>query len=185
MSDRVRDCMSLAFLAVLPRGEWRVTPVCFTPNPLCLDQIKRGLLEIESAGETRSRLRLTDKGRALFASRPDGTLIPPVVTYQGKAKTRRVEVVIPPAGVTPGATAALPVRHDLANHSPDGFNWGYGGSGPAQLALAITAHALGNDAVALRHYQHVKAELVAALDGDADFILTRDAVLRVIQETAR
>ena len=23
------------------------------------------------------------------------------------------------------------------NHSPDGFNWGYGGSGPAQLALAI------------------------------------------------
>ena len=25
----------------------------------------------------------------------------------------------------------------LANHSPDGFNWGYAGSGPAQLALAI------------------------------------------------
>lgn len=25
----------------------------------------------------------------------------------------------------------------IANHSPDGFNWGYGGSGPAQLALAI------------------------------------------------
>ncbi len=23
------------------------------------------------------------------------------------------------------------------NHSPDGFNFGYGGSGPAQLALAI------------------------------------------------
>lgn len=23
------------------------------------------------------------------------------------------------------------------NHSPDGFNWGYGGSGPAQLALAV------------------------------------------------
>lgn len=25
----------------------------------------------------------------------------------------------------------------MINHSPDGFNWGYGGSGPAQLALAI------------------------------------------------
>jgi hypothetical protein len=25
----------------------------------------------------------------------------------------------------------------LINHSPDGFNWGYGGSGPAQLALAV------------------------------------------------
>lgn len=23
------------------------------------------------------------------------------------------------------------------NHSPAGFNWGYGGSGPAQLAIAI------------------------------------------------
>ncbi len=30
-------------------------------------------------------------------------------------------------------------RLDLANHSPDGFSWGYGGSGPAQLALAILA----------------------------------------------
>ena len=25
----------------------------------------------------------------------------------------------------------------IRNHSPDGFAWGYGGSGPAQLALAI------------------------------------------------
>jgi len=25
----------------------------------------------------------------------------------------------------------------VRNHSPDGFAWGYGGSGPAQLALAI------------------------------------------------
>jgi len=25
----------------------------------------------------------------------------------------------------------------VRNHSPDGFNWGYGGSGPAQLALAV------------------------------------------------
>ena len=26
---------------------------------------------------------------------------------------------------------------DEVNHSPDGFQWGYGGSGPAQLAYAI------------------------------------------------
>jgi len=30
-------------------------------------------------------------------------------------------------------------RNDLMNHSPDGFEYGYGGSGPAQLALAILA----------------------------------------------
>ncbi|HMF28341.1 MAG TPA: DUF6166 domain-containing protein, partial [Candidatus Cybelea sp.] len=33
----------------------------------------------------------------------------------------------------------LPLRLDLYNHSPDGFEIGYGGSGPAQLALAILA----------------------------------------------
>lgn len=26
---------------------------------------------------------------------------------------------------------------EIRNHSPSGFNWGYGGSGPAQLGLAI------------------------------------------------
>lgn len=31
-----------------------------------------------------------------------------------------------------------PLYH-LSLHSPEGFNWGYGGSGPADLALAILA----------------------------------------------
>ena len=38
-------------------------------------------------------------------------------------------------------------RKSLAvyNHSPDGFAWGYGGSGPAQLALAILLRATNPD----------------------------------------
>lgn len=36
----------------------------------------------------------------------------------------------------------LPPRYDLRNHSPSGFEWGYNGSGPAQLALAILTHHL-------------------------------------------
>ena len=35
---------------------------------------------------------------------------------------------------------ALNPRFDLWNHSPSGFEWGYGGSGPAQLALAKLPH---------------------------------------------
>lgn len=31
----------------------------------------------------------------------------------------------------------LPLCTEIANHSPTGFEWGYSGSGPAQLALAI------------------------------------------------
>jgi hypothetical protein len=30
-------------------------------------------------------------------------------------------------------------------NSPTGFGWGYGGSGPAQLALALLADSLGDN----------------------------------------
>lgn len=42
-----------------------------------------------------------------------------------------------------GAETPLPGRNELVNHSPTGFEWGYGGSGPAQLAFAILCHHLG------------------------------------------
>ena len=44
----------------------------------------------------------------------------------------------------------------LVNHIHDGFSWGYGGSGPAQLALAILLHATGEPDVALEYYQAFK-----------------------------
>lgn len=56
---------------------------------------------------------------------------------------------------------------ELYNHSPDGFNWGYGGSGPAQLALAILLWYLGNSdrgrRIALKLYQEFKSDFVAKL----------------------
>lgn len=53
---------------------------------------------------------------------------------------------------------------NLRNHSPDGFNWGYGGSGPAQLALAI---AFWIDPITcLEWYQKLKEEWVAILPQD-------------------
>jgi Family of unknown function (DUF6166) len=54
-------------------------------------------------------------------------------------------------------------RQDLWNHSPDGFEWGYGGSGPAQLALAILADHCRNDEQALNFYQRFKWAVVAEL----------------------
>lgn len=42
-------------------------------------------------------------------------------------------------------------------HSPDGFAWGYGGSGPAQLALAILLDYFEGDVGRAReHYQDFK-----------------------------
>jgi len=40
-------------------------------------------------------------------------------------------------------TKPLDPRNRVRNHSPDGFEWGYGGSGPAQLALAILCQHFG------------------------------------------
>ena len=58
---------------------------------------------------------------------------------------------------------ALEMRLDLRNHSPTGFEWGYCGSGPAQLALAILADHLGDDQRALDLYQRFKWAVVAGL----------------------
>jgi len=57
----------------------------------------------------------------------------------------------------------LAARLDLCNHSPTGFGWGYAGSGPAQLALAILAHHLGDDRRALQLYQQYQLDVIAAL----------------------
>ena len=35
-----------------------------------------------------------------------------------------------------GVGGSIPLKH-IVRHSPDGFQWGYGGSGPADLALSI------------------------------------------------
>jgi len=57
----------------------------------------------------------------------------------------------------------LRLRLDLFNHSPTGFEWGYSGSGPAQLALAICANELNHDALAVRIHQHFKARVIASI----------------------
>ena len=63
----------------------------------------------------------------------------------------------------------------LRNHSPNGFQWGYLGSGPAQLALAILLDVTKDDELSLRHYQDFKYLVIANL-GD-DWVITRDEVI--------
>lgn len=74
-----------------------------------------------------------------------------------------------------GIPKRLATRTDLANHSPDGFEWGYPGSGPAQLALAICADFLDDDAEALKVYQDFKMARVATIQSD-DWIITSTEV---------
>ena len=75
--------------------------------------------------------------------------------YEGHRTWRGVNVTVNGHPLNP--------RLDLRNHSPTGFEWGYGGSGPAQLALAILADHLGNDEQALNFYQRFKWIVIAEL----------------------
>jgi len=63
------------------------------------------------------------------------------------------------------------------DHSPDGFEWGYGGSGPAQLALALLLDVTGNADEAVLMHQRFKDNVVAGWRSDGRWEIT-DAAIR-------
>ena len=83
-----------------------------------------------------------------------------------------------------GNCRTLDPRFDLRNHSPTGFNWGYAGSGPAQLALALAADVLGDDEKAQDVYQRLEAKLVASLPAEG-WSLTEDRIRSAIETIDR
>jgi hypothetical protein len=78
-----------------------------------------------------------------------------VKIYEGRREGYVADVTVNGCPLNP--------RLDLRNHSPTGFEWGYGGSGPAQLALAVLVDHLANDDEALNLYQEFKRVVVAGL----------------------
>lgn len=92
--------------------------------------------------------------------------------YDGRRTTRGVRVTVNGRSLDP--------RLDLRNHSPTGFQWGYGGSGPAQLALAILADYLGNEEKAVALYQEFKEDVIAALPHER-WTLTSSEIDRALQ----
>jgi Family of unknown function (DUF6166) len=60
--------------------------------------------------------------------------------------------------------APLDPRYDLKRFSPAGFEWTYVGDGPRQLALALLADHLGDDAKALALTENFMRKVVAELD---------------------
>lgn len=68
--------------------------------------------------------------------------VAPPARYRGRWNERGVPLVTveDPCGRT------LRVLAHVLRHSPDGFAWGYHGSGPADLARSLLIDALGDDA---------------------------------------
>jgi Family of unknown function (DUF6166) len=74
----------------------------------------------------------------------------------------------------------LPLRLDLFNHSPTGFGWGYGGSGPAQLGLALLADSLGDNDRAIRLHQDFKVKVVARWPEGERWWITAEQIAAVV-----
>jgi hypothetical protein len=70
-----------------------------------------------------------------------------------------------------------PLKH-LVRHSPTGMNWGYGGSGPADLARSILGDFLGIDDPHPALYQQFKFEKIAPLNQDGHWAIPADVIVK-------
>jgi hypothetical protein len=86
--------------------------------------------------------------------------------------------------VDEGRVRELPLRLDLYNHSPTGFEWGYAGSGPAQLAIALLAEVLQDDKTAIALHQIFKFKVIGRLERDSPWQLTERDVLQYAAEVS-
>lgn len=81
------------------------------------------------------------------------------------------------------ASRPLPLYLEVRRHSPSGFEWGYSGSGPAQLALALCIEVVGR-VRAERAYQYVKDELIAPIGSDT-WMLNGAQILAIVEAVER
>jgi Family of unknown function (DUF6166) len=94
-------------------------------------------------------------------------------TYVGGRSLAGAEVTVDGQPLAP--------RFDLKRLSPTGFEWTYEGNGPAQLALALLADHLGDDAKALQLYEPFMRAVVADLDNSWELTSAEiDAALQSI-----
>jgi hypothetical protein len=97
-------------------------------------------------------------------------------TKQGVTVTRETD---------DGTSEPLPLRLDLANHSSSGFEWGYAGSGPSQLALAILSDAVGDEqARYFGNYEVFKFAKIGQLP-HLGWVITQEEVCEWYEREAR
>lgn len=72
--------------------------------------------------------------------------------------------------------------YHLRNHSPDGFAWGYGGSGPSQLALALMLDATKDLERTSSMYQDFKFDKIAGLSKDEPWEMTDTEIWNWVRE---
>lgn len=95
-------------------------------------------------------------------------------TFRGKRDGERVSVTVDGEPLDP--------RLDLRDFHASGFEWGYEGSGPSQLALAILA-AHADAQTALGNYRDFMHTIIAEIEDD-EWILTSQDIDQRVSEIA-
>lgn len=131
--------------------------------------ISRIVKSIQPIKDEHPTMRLNDDGTIAWSDEPSTDWWWKAVgisrfgaqnTYTGKRENGR------PIVIFNGATFTPKESQQITNHSPDGFEWGYGGSGPAQLALAILLRETGDPKKSLKLYHKFLAEVISELPKD-------------------
>ncbi len=94
--------------------------------------------------------------------------------YSGTREGERVKVTVDGQPLDP--------RLDLRDFKASGFEWGYEGSGPSQLALAILAEHAGPQA-ALGNYRQFVQAIIAEIEADTWQLTSTEIDERIDQTT--
>lgn len=95
--------------------------------------------------------------------------------YTGKRISgNKVEVLVDGVVLSPEPS------RQIRDHSPDGFEWGYGGSGPCQLALAILLDLYG-ERIARGYYYDFKTQFILTAEQEG-FVISSDDVDRWLKK---
>ena len=157
--------------------------LCSTMN----ERTAAGLIQStrDEAGARRYRVKATG---ALYPSRVQalGVAVVHARRYPVEFGFHRKASGCVVTAATGTHTRDLAPRHDLANHSPTGLEWGYNGSGPLQLALALAA-SLVSPQRALAVHLELRRRFVAKLDNRTEQLFTVPAreVLDIIETIER
>lgn len=107
--------------------------------------------------------------------------------YEGKGTKRNIAVTVIEDEPDEEEEIEKPLSPclNIVNHSPTGFNWGYHGSGPAQLALAILVDYLGDKDKAYNLHQEFKQLVIANLKSAESWELTSRDIERALVKIYR
>jgi hypothetical protein len=87
--------------------------------------------------------------------------------------------------VRDGKARLLEPRYDLENFSPDGLSWGYCGSGPSQLAIAMLMKVLGDWNRVAPIWGLFRDHFVAKLPREANWTADGADILAIVQAIER